>query len=219
MEDQDRLFLLEDRISFLRCVINTYAFTRLGSEILPTYADFAVMEPFQSLIFETPSERKLDNRSFEVHADLLPSLSEEWRNSSIKLLEKLIPNFWKTELAGGGGVLGLATTFFRCKWCTDSITYPRVLVHKCLQDNHSDGGGVLGTNGHQPWNCNHNQVSFDGDASNAAKGIISICGEDPETVSAITMDELDRRVECLRCVHPSQGRLVMRWKMAVCPPF
>jgi hypothetical protein len=29
------------------------------------------------------------------------------------------------------------------------------------------------------------------------------------------MDGRDYRVECLRCTHPSRGRLVMRWKTAV----
>jgi hypothetical protein len=31
--------------------------------------------------------------------------------------------------------LGLATTFFKCHWCTEPISYPRILMHGCLYND------------------------------------------------------------------------------------
>jgi len=45
--------------------------------------------------------------------------------------------------------------------------------------------------------------------------LIKLSGQDPKTLTTAAMGELDSRFECLRCVHPTQGRLVMKWRIAL----
>lgn len=44
---------------------------------------------------------------------------------------------------------------------------------------------------------------------------MKVCGEDPDKVTAEQMEEIDVRVECLRCIKAGKlengGRLVMNW--------
>ncbi|KAG5341405.1 hypothetical protein C0989_010771 [Termitomyces sp. Mn162] len=70
----------------------------------------------------------------------------------------------------------------------------------------------------RPWNFGGAQVKYDTQAASSAKEIIGLCGADPRSVSKQTMDELDVRVECLRCGQGKRGRtgrLTMTWSKAI----
>ncbi|KAJ7827469.1 hypothetical protein B0H14DRAFT_1229127 [Mycena olivaceomarginata] len=66
-----------------------------------------------------------------------------------------------------------------------------------------------------PWTHGHKDITFDTEASDISGMLIKLCGRDPKTLTTHEMDELDSRFECLRCVHSTQGKLVMKWRIAL----
>lgn len=204
------------RIGLLSPVFSKYLLSQPRGEPRPTYADISGQEPFKSLIFVTPLDVVLTTADFEACADQIPQACDDWLQSNTKKLLQLLPK----HAASKSSILELATTFFRCHWCREPISYPRILVHDCLRRDHpgledyDDDELYYANRSTKPWNFGGAQVTHDKDASNYAKDIITACGKKSASVSAATMDELDQRVECLRCISP-RGRLVMRWKTAV----
>ena len=63
------------------------------------------------------------------------------------------------------------------------------------------------------WNEGDDQVTFDDEASGFAQVIVKVCEEDPDMVTLDRMNEIDARVECLRC--RGRKKLVMNWTTAV----
>jgi hypothetical protein len=131
----------------------------------------------------------------------------------------------KEKAVSNTAALSLATVLFQCPSCVEPISYPRVLAHDCLRsastqtnkcDNDPEDLTVL-SNGFysRPWLCDARELSFDLEASEVAKTIVQVCGANPDETSAETMDNLDYRLECLKCSEPKKGRLVMKWRMAV----
>jgi hypothetical protein len=120
--------------------------------------------------------------------------------------------------------LELATTFFRCKVCYTSITYPRILVHGCTHDlrctwrniDIDDSRSVLWKSlGDEPWNLGGDRIGFDKRVHPAAKQVMECCQQNPDTATGREMDELDPRLECSSCFDTGSGRLVMGWRVAV----
>jgi len=69
------------------------------------------------------------------------------------------------------------------------------------------------------WNEGNDEIFVDEEATNFARRIVRICGEDPDTVTFSRMEELDARFECVRCTAKSKTktrkRLVMNWTTAL----
>ncbi|KAF9484129.1 hypothetical protein BDN70DRAFT_989905 [Pholiota conissans] len=67
----------------------------------------------------------------------IPNLLNIWRIEADKFLARLLTG--KTTVATNADEdvdctpLMLATAFFKCRFCTDPISYPRILMHKCLR--------------------------------------------------------------------------------------
>jgi len=104
--------------------------------ILAMTMHIASQEPFRSLIVDTAESVKIADISFDEHeADVL-RITASWKESADQLLLSLCP---KTQSRKGKGkalstsALALAATFFKCHWCSDPITYPRILMHTCLR--------------------------------------------------------------------------------------
>lgn len=206
--------------------------TQRDTALLPSVIDLAMMEPFRSLIFDTPLDRKVEKKDFFRKQRLLQELTPLFNENRNELLVSLLPKPKNARrkskrVAGDVTRLQLATTFFHCKWCRDTITYSRVLVHNCLTIPHPEEQNDENVDSHNwrdiihpylniaPWNYGDNQVSFEDEVSELAAAFIGVCGEDPQTVTMEHMDSLDVRLECVSCCHPSRGRLVMKWKLAV----
>ncbi|KAF9469335.1 hypothetical protein BDZ94DRAFT_374652 [Collybia nuda] len=208
---RERLQMLRRRVGTLRSALMELPQT---TDIVPDFADICAVQPFRTIIFKTPREDSLTKEQFAASLTEFSNIAAEWRTSCVQQLFELLPRPFDVS------ALKLATVFFRCHWCTEPITYPRILKHACLVKRYSDldddddelqqaCSPVL------PWNLGGEQISFDDEASSFARDIIKSCGQDPERVTMSEMDVLDPRVECLCCAHPSRGRLVMKWKIAV----
>jgi hypothetical protein len=208
---EERQKMLRSRMFLLRNFVAQYEATQARTKPLPNAPDVAALEPFYSLVFKSPVDTDLQESNF---ADLGPELGElcdEWIQSSSELLLRLIPRSFAIKH------LDLATIFFRCHSCREPISYPRILKHECLTRNlpGEDDELLQACSNQRPWNYGVEQVVFDEESHACAKEIITVCGQDPRSITMYEMDDLDCRVECLRCAHPSRGRLVMEWKTAV----
>ncbi|KAF9484643.1 hypothetical protein BDN70DRAFT_81144 [Pholiota conissans] len=196
--------------------------------------------------------------------DRLPKISKTWRAEADEYLLGLLTGPTKSSARADGEALDatpleLATTFFGCHWCTEAVSYPRILMHECLrtrrqdQDaDHSDTEGsgfsaqkattdeggpdmvhsIPTVNERQVWNKMsswlgptwneaHKFISVDEEFTKSAKAIIQACGENPNTLTAEALNDLNIRVECMRCVPPpgkrgtARSRHVMSWNMAI----
>lgn len=240
--------------------------------IVPHTSYIAVLEPFKTLLTTLPLEEKVTEEQMSALAtpDIILQMTEAWRReadiSLLGLLSKPLPS--STDEAVDRTPLELATTFFRCNWCTEPISYPRILMHRCLRnrrctdtdeddnDQEDDEGEVdpgsddeveaieaEDDDEHQTpnttrdevtvdsiwnkmsswfgsgWNEGNDQIFVDEEATNFAKTIVKTCGEDPETTTFTRMEELDARLECVRCTAKSKtktrARVVMNWTTAV----
>jgi hypothetical protein len=214
---RERGELLRSRMFILENLVKEYTSTQPRTKPLPKAVDIAALEPFYSLIF-SPMDIILEEFKSNVigFQTELTDLCDKWVKSSSELLVRLLPKSFATNPD-----LHLATIFFRCRWCREPISYPRVLKHECLTMNHSrtsdesDDELLQASNLYHPWNYGGEQVTFHEEGHLCAKEIISVCGQDPDSITLSEMDDLDYRVECLHCAHPSRGRLVMKWKTAV----
>ena len=99
------------------------------------------------------------------------------------------------------------------------LWYPRVLGHRCLTKPSGftpdesleleKGPGRY----RKLWSCE--LIAVDKRASKAAKAIVEACGMNPRVATADDMDNLDARVECLKCYPSAPERMVFGWRSAV----
>ncbi|KAG6824822.1 hypothetical protein H0H87_010942, partial [Tephrocybe sp. NHM501043] len=189
-------------------------------QLRPTFADINTTEPFRSFIFSTPASTALTNTDFSALENEMPLAHRRWEEASTSFLKTLLPAIYQ----GPSPNLNLATVFFRCKWCREPLSYPRVLVHKCFQNlgRQSDGVDLAVPNadlgqlqlqkGDRPWNWGTEQVTFHDEASKNAWEIVEACGADPLETVKESMDAIDCMLECLCC--EKEGR-AMNWESAI----
>ena len=107
-------------------------------------SQLAKLEPFRTIIYDTPESKKLEVKHLMKHFDEIPSALQTWKTEADETLLSLIQASAPANDKGKKGkekrsalgleTLDLATTIFWCKWCGEShpITYPSVLTHMCL---------------------------------------------------------------------------------------
>jgi hypothetical protein len=232
-------------------------------KIHPTAWWIASSEPIAYFIkSELPEKTSQD---FEEVGPQLRDVVASWRAETDRYLATLIP---RPSRKGKNTTnsLELATTFFKCHWCTEPIMYPRILMHDCFlkesdareearkeEENDENENEVedsdedmvddaRGPREPRPSKqitpdivlptlsdyyslgiyAGREGVTIDEEASNVARDIITICGEDPNLVTYHEMEEKHAILECLRCSRAMQAkqrtksaRLVMRWTTAV----
>ncbi|KAG6896557.1 hypothetical protein C0992_007504, partial [Termitomyces sp. T32_za158] len=237
---EQRRNIVQRRMVLLMPLYQEYLSTLPHLSRVPGFPDLCAEEPFRSLIFSTPIDTTLTPADFAAHKDDIVKASRAQSESQVQLLEALLPPDYPS--------LDLAKVFFNCQWCRKSISYPSVLQHHCLIERHDnfkpsrdnaelykfaldhkpwDYHGSYNQAEYallfrRPWNFGGLQVKYDEEAAGEAKAIIVLCGADPDDVSKNAMDELDIRVECLRCGHGKRGRtgrLAMTWSVAVTHEF
>ncbi|KAG6897023.1 hypothetical protein C0993_007818 [Termitomyces sp. T159_Od127] len=213
--ERERKDLIQCRMEILYPEYEEYLKTRPYHLSHPAFADICGEEPLRALIFSTPADDIFQLPNYDQLKNDFAKASKAWVESRSRMLEALLPP--------NSPRLDLAATFFRCRWCKEPISYPRILKHICLIANKikykPSGEDVelykFAWRG-RPWNFGGDQVEFNEEAAGYARDIISVCGADPQEVSAEAMNELDCRVECLRCSQVVRKvRLAMRWTTAV----
>ena len=228
---------LRSRLAQLSELITEFYSRMPEPAIIPPILHFARTSPFVDFIKNTV---KMDDSEFQGLTSCIPSIIASWRASADECLLNLLPQKSRNRKGKETSIanrLDLAITFFKCEWCHEPISYPRVLMHECLRQRHDEGDRSRdeedkdGQKAVEPqvvsvwnkiqdgadWNEGKNQVTFDHDALRFARVIVKACGEDPDKVTFDQMNKIDARFECLRCSRKgrNRGRLVMNWTTAV----
>jgi hypothetical protein len=229
---EDRSLVVAKHFGILRELVDKYTKKQPKPAVVPRAIDLALMEPFRSAVFNTEAKKESRVTELSKLEDHVQPLVASWQDSANEFLAGLLPSIKRSgKHKLGTSQLTLAAIFFRCHWCTEPISYPRVLVHNCLTKTRSRSNGdedsgeeledekllaLVPSYAGMPWNYDK-EVTFDEEAWKCARSVIVACGEDPVTVTASQMDDKDRRVECLQCrTQTARGnRLVMKWRIAV----
>ncbi|KAF9448882.1 hypothetical protein P691DRAFT_813470 [Macrolepiota fuliginosa MF-IS2] len=215
--------------------ISAWAKQQSRYDTMPKTLDVALGEPFNSYILSGSDSEPTFITDSDKFGKALGHFAEEWNESRNQFLASLLPKSvrgaGKASAKGKGRAdistkaLELATTFFQCSSCVEPISYPRVLAHECLRQPCTSGNrrdsdpetlqALSITYFPRPWMCDCEDLTFDQEASEIARAIVQVCGENPDELTAERMDEMDCRLECTRCSEPKKGRWVMKWRMAV----
>ncbi|KAF9522683.1 hypothetical protein CPB83DRAFT_91200 [Crepidotus variabilis] len=115
----------------LEAFINSFALP----EIRPPTIYFASLEPFASIIKETEGFRVLIDTDFRKRIQDLQSIVNKWRETTDEYLLGLVRESLdeSAEESADQGLLSCAGVFFKCGFCNEPVSYPRILVHKCLR--------------------------------------------------------------------------------------
>lgn len=209
---------------------------RHHSEIIPPLADIHEMDDIK-LILNAPSEKVISEEYEYSYIDRiieqrLPKMTKEWRRAKDIELLSLIPISKKDTKASSPNAhdvskLSLATTFFHCDVCRTAISYPRILVHKCLSqfpdhpslDILDERFFVFMDLGSEPWNF-EKRIRFHRSAHTMARRVVRSCGLNPNTATISDMNDADYWLEDVS--PPNKGessheysRPVMRWSTAM----
>ncbi|RXW20536.1 hypothetical protein EST38_g5337 [Candolleomyces aberdarensis] len=240
-----RRSLLQERTSLLMMVYKYYiSHNRSVAIIPPSHSEVAKTEPFRTLIYDTPSDKKLTEADFLAHIDELPQIFKSWLERTTNFLLGLIPQEPETSKSAGkakkttakakgkgkgkeketapvdAAILDLATTLFGCNSCKAILPYHQALCHGCFSRKSTPKNPTLDESAdpNGVWNgtglAKYHQV-----ASDCASEIITILGKNPETVTGEELDEARQRLECVRCLGRTPAgrpkRLIMDWRNAV----
>ena len=95
------------------------------------------MSSDEQIAFSIKNENPKRQEDFQKHEAQLQMTIASWREETDGYLTSLIPQpsakgKKKAPCNDAVNPLELATTFFKCHWCTEPISYPRVLMHSCF---------------------------------------------------------------------------------------
>lgn len=181
----------------------------------------AKLEPFKSLIYDTPPDHKLTQADILPLLDQMSEIVKNWSDNVINILLDLLPQEQKvakrTTKGGKRGskgkgkasaldpaVLDRATAIFACNRCpssqTELLLFPQVVSHWCLINGNEKVPKEDQWDPNCWWvECHDTQVEFDEVAPECARAIIKALGKDPKTTTWKELDEANQRVECLSC--------------------
>lgn len=234
--EDEKFERISDRREFIwrRLCLWSMFESQLRSDTLPQILDIATTEPFRTFILEDADEFPGLLMDIGYISSTFKSFADSWNQDREQFLGSLVPG--KTGQPNGRGkaktrmstvALRRATTFFQCPYCTEPISFPRILAHGCLLNRSSTKNNRRDTDPEilvafsfyvfpRPWFSEAQNLTFDQEASNVAKSIIKECGENPDRITQEQMDEKDLRLECRACTEQKKGRYAMKWRMAVC---
>ncbi|KAK0211103.1 hypothetical protein DFS33DRAFT_1297368 [Desarmillaria ectypa] len=211
-----RKAIFKTRLSIVSELVKAHA-AENPDKITPSAADICVIPKIKAILENNNVETYKTEEDFANLKAELPKISREWRRSKGMYLLSLMPGN-KHDISR----LSLATTFFKCHQCTEPISYPRVLAHKCMTAlrhgyrNRSDDL-VLLCKGLQaePWNFDRNGVECYELAGGCAVDVVRASGLRAEKATVEDMERADVWLECMNCRVPERGSVVFQWRQAI----
>ncbi|KAI0675152.1 hypothetical protein C8Q78DRAFT_524387 [Trametes maxima] len=208
----------------------------IADELLPFLGDFVVMPQFRPLLFAEPSEP--DTVTVETFASIFreswDDLVAAWREDrKAKFLKDARGGLSGTAAADADDPLGLAIASFSCRiYCISSMgmRWPDVLAHPCLRPTCAPHGWRSVEDADDLWFalervCGRGGILRGYPASNVVvfnqrlsmmRDVISVCGQDPDTVSWDAMQACPVRLTCRICAQArTDRRQVFDWLAAV----
>ncbi|RDB24012.1 hypothetical protein Hypma_008636 [Hypsizygus marmoreus] len=211
-------------ISVRRRIFSQYIdFCTFNYPVTAPVSELSVMEPFRSIIEDTPVSISLTMHSFP-QPHFTHDVLQQWHNVK---KQELVPIMKKSALVPRDidtRHIDLATTFFCCNRHDFSepigqgkiLAHPGAISRRKMQIEDSPYLTRLFDDFRQEfWNYRGDRVAFHEPAFLAARSILVSCGLNPESTSAREMDVLDPLMECASCTSSKDGRLVMTWRRGV----
>lgn len=224
IQRKQRKYLLKKRLRLVSVVYEDYKRSRSRTEIIPSPADICSVPQVMAMLENPAPDAYISSESFVELQEQISRLCDEWVVSKNLELISLMPRI-PADLVPGSAEswrLELATTFFQCSECIEPISYPRVLVHRCLtairlgNRNREDDRALLYTSlDCEPWNTGCDRVSYFNAAEVSARSVLQGYGLNADVVTATDLKDMDKWLECLRCAHRTKGRPVFKWQKAV----
>lgn len=212
--ETERLTAVRNRVSLLSDLRTEFVASQPLHSVVPGIGDLVRMEPFRTIIIDTPQEKTVTTTHFSHAMEELPSLIHNWRqirDNELLALMKKAPCIGDDATVS---ILHLATTLFTCNACyTQSICYPQVLVHSCFIEVNYEAKRLPELLSYSIWGTQ--SISFRQAVYTSARSVLKTCGFNPDTTTAQEISDANPLIECLDCRHESQGRLLMRYRNAV----
>ncbi|KAK0228913.1 hypothetical protein IW262DRAFT_1353783 [Armillaria fumosa] len=208
--------IYKTRLNIVSDLIKAHA-AENRDKIAPSPADVCVTPKIKAILENSNVELYNHEEDFADIKTELPKISREWRRSKGMYLLSLMPGN-KHDISR----LSLATTFFKCHECTQPISYPRVLAHKCMTAlrhgyrNQSDDMVLLCKSLQaEPWNFNRNGVECYELAGGCAVDVVRASGLRAEKATVEDMERADVWLECMNCRVPERGSIIFQWRQAI----
>lgn len=213
--------LVKQRLRILADILDSHS-QRFFREPLPRIADICSIPAVKDIVEHEDRNRYTNKATFAEVEGWIPQICKEWREEKDTLLSELMPPPSSSqEPSEVRRRLARAVTYFKCSECSEPIAYPRILVHRCLnQPEHGsrnrEPGPALENLKIEPWNWSGNRVSYQSRAEQCARAIVRAAGFVPEVAKGQNLDKADVWLECVGCRPLSHNRVVYRWRTAVC---
>lgn len=229
----ERLRALQVRSKVLDVVYQDYLSRHRDVQpFAPRLADIIRLEPFRSIIYDTPPDEEITQADFLAHRDEIPQVIEGWKEKVGGHLLDLFSQVSSSEEADAGTegqvpgiarldltVLNRATSLFSCLSCNSMHVYPNILFHRCLRMDKRPSQVRADDVPDHSWNPSRDRAFVSRLGLQAATDIINTMGEDPNSVTWKQLDEANQHLECLKCRgkpgDESPKRLIMNWRHAV----
>lgn len=220
-----RINLLVNRIPVLQDAVQACVSTFPPNTPLPNIADIFQLPIVLSLINSEGLDSEFTVEKLGPFIKAFPNIARQWKLEKDAQLVELIKS------ACGGSytfnpdtVLGLATTMFSCKFCSNDsdmgycilpMWHPRILIHSdalsaCPAEPNDDMQAIHSLTKSGPWNTGNIFTFLTDDRAIMAK-VLQEFGLDPDTTTSEQMDALDPIFECVSCNDPRKGRYTMKW--------
>ena len=213
---KERDTLLVKRLPILRKIYDICVEIYPVNSIIPTASDMFLDPVVQDLFIRPPLSTTFTDEDFAAVGALFPDIVLRWRNKTEeKLLNMIAPSQNINESS-----LQLATTIFSCRRCANEpLTYPRVLVHRCVAFH-----GTVSDEDESMLRCflvcpywnSGDLTAFDAQKIVSLSEAIKLCGLDPKSATREDMDKQDPIFECLACNDARKGRCTLSWLGVVC---
>ncbi|KAJ2924596.1 hypothetical protein H1R20_g12498, partial [Candolleomyces eurysporus] len=123
--------------TWVKPAYTSFFFSQPPNTILPSIHQVCLTEAFRTPLCTLPLDQDLSVDLFENAIAQLPAFAEEWRKNRIDQVLGVVrkSSAYKATPASdlsADTVLPLASTIFHCADCNQKITYPSILVHRCL---------------------------------------------------------------------------------------
>ncbi|KIJ10792.1 hypothetical protein PAXINDRAFT_42323, partial [Paxillus involutus ATCC 200175] len=177
-------------------------------DLLPPLGDVIDLVPFD-MIIKLPEDVKVDNATFKLAFDQLPTLTGEWKARAEAQLASLVnipanipaaEQYQEKESESNVERLKLASAVFEVKWGLsrgELLAYPDILAHPVF-DNHLPGSTFY-SEYTRVWSlldsCGTRVVELFCRASH----VVRLCGLDPHTATVDHMDRRNPRLICRQC--------------------
>ncbi len=215
--------IIARRRGLFATLLNSYEKECPFGEVVPSTADLYFLDSaiaVRQIIEESPDEEEVTLENFAEYKNQLPQICSDWKTFMIPRLLSLIQAATGEEV--DESVLHLAKTIFVCGLCDDSISYPQVLGHSCLQELPLFGPVdvprrlTLLDLDTAPWSENH-ALTYRTWRVECASEVIRGCGFDPDTAKSKDLNA--EKFWALSLTRGTSDVEVMDWRRAVCIAF